>query len=133
MARQTPVHSESGPLAGAPYTPAVRAGEYLYISGQLGLDPETKKPYDDFTAQVETALENLKALLATGGGTLDNVIKTTVFLVDLGQFGAMNEIYARHFADVEVKPARSTIQVAALPAGGAVEIEAIAYFPNNVG
>ena len=130
MAKQTAVHGTSGPVAGAPYTPAVRAGEFLYISGQLGLDAETKKPYADFAQQVEGSIDGLKSLLAAAGGSLENVVKTTVFLADLGQFAALNEIYGKHFGSLEVKPARSTFQVAALPLGADVEIEAVAYFPD---
>ena len=130
MAKQTAVHGTSGPVAGAPYTPAVRAGEFLYISGQLGLDPETKKPYADFAQQVEGVFAGLKGLLAAAGGSLENVVKTTVFLTDLGKFAALNEIYGKHFGDIEVKPARSTFQVAGLPLGADVEIEAVAYLPD---
>ncbi len=131
MAKQTAVHGTSGPVAGAPYTPAVRAGDFLYISGQLGLDGETKKPYADFAQQVEGSIAGLKSLLTAAGGSLENVVKTTVFLADLGQFAALNEIYGKHFGSLEVKPARSTFQVAALPLGADVEIEAVAYLPDT--
>jgi 2-iminobutanoate/2-iminopropanoate deaminase len=131
MANQIAVHGTSGPVAGSPYTPAVRAGDFLYISGQLGLDPETKKPHADFAQQVEGCIAGLAALLAAAGGSLENVVKATVFLADIGQFAALNEIYSRHFGALEVKPARSTFQVAALPLGADVEIEAIAYLPNE--
>ena len=117
-------------MAGAPYTPAVRAGDFLYVSGQLGLDPQTKKPYADFAQQVEGSLAGLTQLLTAAGGSLENVVKTTVFLADLGQFTALNEIYGKHFGSLEVKPARSTFQVAALPLGADVEIEAVAYLPD---
>jgi 2-iminobutanoate/2-iminopropanoate deaminase len=126
VAAKTAVFSGNGPLAGAPYTPAVRVGDLLFISGQLGLDPDTKKPYDAFEKQVEGAIAGVRALVEAAGGSLDSVVKTTVFLADLGQFPVLNEIYARHFTG-EVRPARSTFQVAALPAGAAVEIEAIAH------
>lgn len=115
----------SAPVAGAPYSPAVKQGNLLFISGQLGLDPETKKPHADFARQVEGAIAGVRSLVEAAGGTLDSVVKTTVFLADLGQFAQLNDIYARHFAG-PVKPARSTFQVAALPLGAAVEIEAIA-------
>ncbi|MBC8102734.1 MAG: hypothetical protein H7Z41_09125 [Cytophagales bacterium] len=130
MATQIAVHGSSGSVAGAPYTPAVRAGDFLFVSGQLGLDKETKKPHAEFAQQVEGAIAGLKGLLEAAGGSLENVVKTTVFLADLGQFAALNEIYGKHFADLPVKPARSTFQVAALPLGAAVEIEAVAYFPD---
>ena len=113
------------PVSGAPYTPAVRAGNLLFISGQLGLDPETKQPHADFDQQAEAVIANIRALVEAAGGTLDNVVKTTVFLKDLGQFSALNAIYARHFTG-SVRPARSTFEVAALPLGALVEIEAIA-------
>jgi len=129
MSTNEAVFGSNAPFSGAPYSPAVRAGNLLFISGQLGLDPETKKPFDDFDAQVEGVFTGLKSLLEAAGGSLDNVVKTTVFLADLGQFAALNVIYARHFSG-DVKPARSTFQVAALPAGAAVEIEAIAVLPD---
>ncbi len=113
------------PLGGAPYTPAVRAGDTLYISGQLGLDPETKKPIEDFERQVEASIAGVRALVEAAGGSLNDIVKTTVLMQDLSQFAAMNAIYARHFAG-DIRPARSTYQVAALPAGAAIEIEAIA-------
>lgn len=125
---QEAVYGLNGPVSGSPYTPAVKAGNLLFISGQLGLDPETKKPYADFTQQVEGVIAGLRSLVEAAGGSLENVVKTTVFLADIGQFAQFNEIYAKHFG-AGVKPARSTFQVAALPLGAAVEIEAIAYLP----
>lgn len=125
MPELTPVYGANPPVAGAPYSPAVRVGNLLFISGQLGLDPETKKPYTDFTKQVEGCLAGLTSLVEAAGGSLANVVKTTIFLQDLATFAQVNEIYARHFSG-PVKPARSTFQVAALPVGAAVEIEAIA-------
>lgn len=119
------VPAGSAPVSGAPYTPAVRAGDLLFISGQLGLDPETKKPYEDFDRQAEGCIAGLKALTEAAGGSLESIVKTTCFLADLGQFARFNEIYSRHFTGA-VRPARSTFQVAALPLGAAVEIEAIA-------
>jgi 2-iminobutanoate/2-iminopropanoate deaminase len=123
--REAIVAPGMAPLAGAPYTPAVLAGDLLFISGQLGLDPETKKPYDDFERQVEGCIAGIRALVEHAGGTLADVVKTTVLMQDLAQFGAMNAIYGKHF-DGAIRPARSTYQVAALPAGAQVEIEAIA-------
>ncbi len=121
----TPIYGKSGAVAGSPYTPAVRAGNLLFISGQLGLDPETKKPFAEFDQQVEGAIAGVRSLVESAGGTLENVVKTTVFLADLSQFARLNEIYASHFQGA-VRPARSTFQVAALPLGAAVEIEAVA-------
>ena len=126
MSKQAIYPSQGGaPVGGAPYTPAVKAGDTIYISGQLGLDPATGKPFESFEAQVEGAISGLKRLCEAAGGSLHNIVKTTVFLADLEQFAALNAIYARHF-DGAVRPARSTFQVAALPLGAAVEIEAVA-------
>ena len=110
--------------------PPFQAGNLLFLSGQLGPDPATKKPYADFDQQVEGAIASVRSLVEAAGGTLDNVVKTTVFLADLGQFARLNEIYAKHFNGA-VRPARSTFQVAALPLGAAVEIEAIAVLPET--
>ena len=125
--QKSAIFGAGGPLGGAPYSPAVRAqGELLFISGQLGLDPETRQPYESFEAQVEGAIAGLRSLVESAGGTLDNIVKTTVFLSgDLSRFPILNEIYARHFSG-DVRPARSTFAVSALPAGALVEIEAIA-------
>ena len=116
----------NAPVAGAPYTPGVKVGDMVFISGQLGLDPATKQPYADFEAQCEGAIAGIKSLVEAAGGTLDDIVKTTVFLAgDMSQFPVLNPIYAKHFTG-EIKPARSTFAVAALPLGALVEIEAIA-------
>lgn len=125
MTEVTPVYGTNAPVASAPYTPAVRVGNLLFISGQLGLDPNTKKPYDDFAQQVAGCLQGLTSLVEAAGGSLANIVKTTVFLSDIANFAQLNEIYTGHFSG-PVKPARSTFQVAALPLGAAVEIEATA-------
>ena len=125
MANQEAVFAEGGPAPGGPYTPAVRAGNLLFISGQIGRDPDTGKPYDDFERQVEGTIEALRVLVEAGGGTLADIVKTTVFLDDIQNFARLNAVYARYF-NGPVLPARSTFQVAALPVGAAVEIEAIA-------
>jgi 2-iminobutanoate/2-iminopropanoate deaminase len=134
MAKQEAIYtSGGGPVAGAPpYTPAVRAGNLLFVSGQLGLDPDTRQPHADFEKQVEGAIAGVRALVEAAGGTLEDVVKTTVFLADIGNFARLNEIYGRHFAG-PVRPARSTFQVAALPLGADVEIEAIAVLETADG
>lgn len=112
------------PAAIGPYSPAIAAGDELYCSGQLGLDPETGALADGVAAQAEQAIANLGALLTAAGFGFADIVKTTIFLVDLADFATVNEIYGRALS--QPYPARSTIQVAALPKGGLVEIEAIA-------
>lgn len=110
-----------------PYSHAVRIGELLYTSGQIPIDPKTGDLVTgDIKAQTERVLENVKLILADQGLSFANVVKTTVFLTDLGQFAQMNAVYATYFASNP--PARSTIQVAGLPKGASVEIEVIAHY-----
>ena len=115
----------NAPKAVGPYSLAVKAGNLIITAGQLGLDAETGKLVEGgVQAQTEKAIMNLNAILTAAGASLSNVIKTTVFLQSMGDFSAMNEVYASFFT--ENPPARSAIEVAALPKGGLVEIEAIA-------
>ncbi len=121
---KTQINTTNAPGAVGPYSQAIKSGNTLYVSGQLPINPETGKmcegSIEDCTRQ---ALENLKAIVTEAGGSLDNVVKTTVFMADLGDFVAANGVYAEYFA--EPFPARSAFQVAALPLGGRIEIEAI--------
>jgi 2-iminobutanoate/2-iminopropanoate deaminase len=122
---KTPVHSPAAPNPIGPYVQAIAANGMLFCSGQVALDHTTGKLIDgDVGAQTRRALLNLAAVLSAGGASLRDVVKTTVFLVDMNDFAAMNQVYAEVFADTP--PARSTVAVAALPAGARVEIEAIA-------
>lgn len=108
-----------------PYSPGIRSGNLLFASGTTGVDPETRQLVQGgVQEQTRQALTSLSRVLEAGGSSLNHVLKTTVFMVDLGQFSVMNEVYGGFFA-VD-PPARSTIQVAALPGGAAIEIEAIA-------
>ena len=107
-----------------PYSAAIASGDLLFCSGQLGMDPATGELRDGVTAQAEQALVNLRALLAAAGFGVEHVVKCTIFLTNLADFATVNEIYGRTFS--EPSPARSTVQVAGLPKGGLVEIEAIA-------
>lgn len=117
-------------LAIGPYSVGVKTGHLLFVSGQLGFDPETALLVDGgVEAQAHQALKNLRAILESAGSGLENVLKTTVFLMDMGDFAKVNAIYAEYFT--ENPPARSAVQVAALPKGGLVEIEAIALVPRN--
>lgn len=118
------VFSKDAPAAAGPYSHAVWAGHLLYLSGQLGVDPETSMLAEGVEAQARLALQNIKTVLASAGLTMGNVVKTTVFLKNMGDFAAINAIYAEAFG--ENKPARSCIAVAELPRGGLFEIEAVA-------
>jgi 2-iminobutanoate/2-iminopropanoate deaminase len=110
-----------------PYSHAVRVGEFLFCSGQIPLVPETgQMRAGDVRAQTEQVLENIKIILADQGLTFDNVVKATVFLTNLADFPAMNDVYGKYFT--KDFPARSTIQVSALPRGANVEIEVIAHY-----
>ena len=123
--RAESIRTEQAPQAIGPYSQAIRAGDLLFLSGQVGLDPATGALVEGgLEAETTRALQNLEAVLRAAGAGLDRVVRTTVFLIDLGDFAAMNAIYARAFGDN--RPARSTVQVSALPRGARVEIDAIA-------
>ena len=113
------------PFQGAPYSQAIRANGLVFVSGQLSLQPEHAEIVgDSIEEQTEKVFDNLKAILEAAGSGLDRIVKTTVFLTDLGEFGGMNEVYARRVG--EPFPARATIEVSKLPSGAKVEIEAVA-------
>lgn len=114
----------AAPAAIGPYSHACVAGGFVYTSGQLGFDPESGKLADGIEAQTHFALKNLSAILEASGASLAQVVKTTVFVTDLANFATVNRIYGEYFTGDY--PARSCVQVAALPAGGLVEIEAVA-------
>lgn len=123
MPRQI-VATADAPAAIGPYSQAVRVGDTVWLSGQIPLDPATGQLVEgDFTAQVERAFANLAAVVKAAGGTLDQVVKLTLFLTDLGQFGTVNEIMQRHFR--APYPARSTVGVASLPRDAQFEVEAV--------
>jgi len=119
------VATEEAPAAVGPYSQGVQAGDLIYTAGQLGIVPGTKEFAGlDIESQTRQALENLEAVLKAAGSCLAHVVKTTVFLQDIEEFSRMNGVYAEFFP--EEPPARSAVQVAALPLGGRVEIEAVA-------
>lgn len=119
------VKTGKAPAAIGPYSQAVRSEGYLFCSGQIPLDPATGQRVEGgIEAQTERVLRNLEAVLAAGGASLSTVVKTTVYLTDLGDFPVMNTVYGKFFP--EHPPARATVQVAKLPAGSLVEIDAIA-------
>jgi 2-iminobutanoate/2-iminopropanoate deaminase len=122
------ISTEKAPGAVGPYSQAVRAGQFLYTAGQIALDPVTGKLVEeDIKVQTRRVILNLQGILDAAGATLDQVVKTTVFMRDMGQFAAMNEIYGQFFGDSP--PARSTVEVSRLPLDVLVEIEAIALLP----
>jgi 2-iminobutanoate/2-iminopropanoate deaminase len=119
------ISSPFAPAALGPYSQAVRAGDFVFCAGQTGLDPATGALREGVAAQAEQVLDNLGAVLAAAGAGFADVVKTTIFLTDMADFQTVNTIYGRRFSgDL---PARSTVQVAALPKGGRVEIEMVAY------
>ena len=127
MADKEAIRTEEAPapFQGAPYSQAIVSGGFVFVSGQLGLRPGAKElTGGEIGEQTEQIFANLAAILAEAGTSLDRLVKTTVFLADLADFAGMNEVYARHVGDRP--PARSTVEVAALPSGALVEIEAVA-------
>ncbi|MDQ3379081.1 MAG: Rid family detoxifying hydrolase [Actinomycetota bacterium] len=128
MADKTVIRTDRapGPFQGAPYNQAVRIGDLIFVAGQLGIVLESGELAGETVAeQTEQVMQNMSAILEAAGSGLDKLVKTTVFLLDLGDFAGMNEVYARHVGDRP--PARSTIGISQLPSGARVEIEAIAH------
>ena len=112
------------PFQGAPYSQAIRCGDFVFVSGQLPLNPAGEVVGTTIEEQTEQVFKNLRSILEAAGSGLDRLVKTTVFLVDFADFGAMNEVYRTHVGDVP--PARSTVSVKEFPRGARIEIEAIA-------
>ena len=125
---RTQIETSAAPPATGAYSQAIRAGNLVFVAGQLGADPTTGDMADGVAAQAERVLLNLSAVLDAAGTSLDRVVKTTVFLSDMANFAVVNEAYARHFP--APYPARSTVAVRELPRGGLVEIECIAIAPD---
>ncbi|MGI8607302.1 MAG: RidA family protein [Gaiellaceae bacterium] len=128
MADKEAIRTERAPapFQGAPYSQAIRHDQLVFVSGQLAIDPERNELVDGgIEEQTEQVLKNLQAILEEAGSSLDRLLKTTIFLADLGDFAAMNEVYAKHVG--ETPPARATIEVSALPQGAKIEIEAVAH------
>jgi 2-iminobutanoate/2-iminopropanoate deaminase len=120
-----PVSTDRGPKAIGPYSQAVKANGFVFLSGQIPLDPQTQQVVEgDIAAQTERVLENLKAIVEAAGSSIARVVKTTVFLADMKDFAAMNDVYSRYF--LAHAPARSTVEVARLPRDARVEIDVIA-------
>ena len=126
---RTLITADKAPKAVGPYSQAVRVGDFVFTAGQVGLDPKTGELVDGLEAQVRQVLQNLSHVLEAAGSSLNNVVKTTVFMQDLGEFARMNTIYSEFFP--KDYPARSTIQIAALPRGARVEIECVAIVTGD--
>lgn len=122
------ISTKDAPAALGPYAQAVKAGKMLYTSGQLGLDPVTGELAQGLEMQARRAMDNLEAVLKEAGAGFEHVVKTTIFLTDMGGFQQVNEVYGSYFKDSV--PARSTVEVAGLPKGGLVEIEAVAILDD---
>lgn len=119
------ISTDHGPKAIGPYSQAIRANGFLFLSGQIPLDPATQQLIEgDIAAQTERVLKNIDGILTASGSSLKKVVKTTVFLKNMSEFAAMNEVYGQHFA--QNPPARSTVEVARLPKDVLVEIEVVA-------
>ncbi len=123
MSRKMIIATENAPAAIGPYSQAVRSGNLVHLSGQIGLDPATMEMAQGIDTQIAQVLANLKAVAAAAGGSLADAVKLTVYVTDLGNFARVNEAMAQAFA--QPYPARSTVQVAALPRGALVEIDAV--------
>lgn len=123
------ISTDKAPAAIGPYSQAVRSGNFLFCSGQLGIDPDTKALVEnDIKKQTSQIFSNIKAVLKAADLDLTNIVKTTIFLSDMENFPIVNDIYAQHFEDH--KPARSTVQAARLPLDALIEIECIAVYEN---
>ena len=126
------ISTPGAPKAIGPYSQAIRANGFVFISGQVAIDPATQQVIDgDVAAQTDRVLKNLSAILEAAGGGLDKVVRSTVFLKNMGDFAAMNEVYGKYFKDEP--PARSTVEVARLPKDVLVEIDVIALTDSIVG
>ena len=126
MTAHQPIHSNEAPNAIGPYSQAVRVGDTVYLSGQIPLDPQTMELVEgDIGARARRVFDNLTAVMQEAGGSLSDIVKLTIYLVDLEQFGEVNEVMAEYF-DAPF-PSRATVAVAALPKGAPIEVEAVAH------
>jgi reactive intermediate/imine deaminase len=123
------IHSPDAPAAIGPYSQAIRVGQTVYLSGQIGLDPKTMTIVDGLDAQAHQVFRNLRAVATAAGGSLDDVVKLSILMVDLGDFAKVNDIMAGYFA--KPYPARATYQVAALPRGALIEVEGTVVLPGT--
>jgi reactive intermediate/imine deaminase len=122
-----PIHTAAAPAAIGPYSQGIRSGNTVYLSGQIGFDPATSTLLEGTEAQARQVFANLRAVAEAAGGSLDDIVKLTILLMDLGDFAKVNEIMAAHFK--QPYPARATYQVAGLPRGARIEVEAVLVLP----
>jgi 2-iminobutanoate/2-iminopropanoate deaminase len=128
--KKTRIFTEKAPAPVGPYSQAIRAGDFLFVAGQVPVNPETGEfVTESITVQTQQCMENIKAILSAAGSNLADVVRTTIYLTNMHDFGAVNDAYSNYF-DLD-PPARTTIGVAALPKGVALEIDVIAYSPSN--
>ena len=126
--KRTPIETLSAPAAIGPYSQAIKVGAWLFLSGQIPLDPSDGNfdASSDVQSQTRQVMKNLEAVLCAAGGSLASLVKTTIYVTDLGDFGTVNDVYGSFF-EGHAPPARATVQVAALPKGAKVEIEGVAF------
>ena len=130
MAKKSRVFTTKAPTPVGPYSQAIRAGNFLFVAGQVPVNPETGEfVTENISAQTRQCMENIKAILSEAGGSLFDIVRTTIYLTNMADFGEVNEAYGNYF-DLD-PPARTTIGVAALPKGVAIEIDVIAYAPQK--
>ncbi|MFN3471534.1 MAG: RidA family protein [Aquificaceae bacterium] len=123
----TPVNTERAPKPVGPYSQAVVVGGFLFLSGQIGIDPQTGKLREGFKEQAQQVLKNIEAILEAASVGKESIVRMVVYLKDLNLFGEFNQIYEEFFSDVKVKPVRTTVEVSRLPLGAFVEVEATAF------
>ncbi len=119
----TPIYTEKAPKPVGPYSQAIKAGNFLFLSGQIGLDPQSGKLRENFEEQVIQIFQNIDAILEKAGLERKNIVRVVVYLRDLRLFEKFNKLYGEYFEGVEVKPVRTTVEVSALPLGALVELE----------
>ena len=121
------IYTEKAPRPVGPYSQAVVAGSFLFLSGQIGLDPQTGKLREGFKEQAQQVFKNIEAILEAAGAGKESIVRMVVYLTDLSLFGEFNQLYEEFFKDVKVKPVRTTVEVSHLPLGALIEVEATAF------
>ena len=122
------IYTKNAPEPVGPYSQAVKAGDVLYLSGQIALDSETGELNNEsLEDEVKQVFENLSQVLESAGATVEDIVRVDIFMIDIGQFGLVNEIYETWLGEAEVKPARQTVEVSALPKGALIEVSCIAH------